>query len=200
MKINKMPPFINYQDDLVNDPQGLPLSALFDKAIDEHDINMISLMINNGYDVNQPAFIIVNNNIRERYPLIFAVIRGYTDMIDMLLNAGCNINYKDMNGMNSIMYAVKIGNIEILQKLINDIADVHLENIINEDDNTNWTALMIACEIGNIEIVQMLLNAGACIYLLNDRDVDAFDIANSNGHVHIANMLNVIRRKVLLKN
>ena len=52
----------------------------------------------------------------------------------------------------------------------------------------------------SIEIVQMLLNAGACIYLLNDRDVDAFDIANSNGHVHIANMLNVIRQKVLLKN
>ena len=185
-----MPPFVNYQDDIVNDPQGLPLSALFDKAIDEHDINTIIEMINNGYNVNQPAFIIVNNNVRERYPLIFAVIRGYTDMINILLDAGCNINYKDMNGMNSIMYAVKLGRVEILQILINDIHNVNLVNIINEYDNTNWTALMIACEYGNIDIIQILLDAGANIHLLNDRNLNVIDIADSNGHVEVVNMLN----------
>ena len=190
MNINKMPPFVNYQDDIVNDPQGLPLSALFDKAIDEHDINTIIEMINNGYNVNQPAFIIVNNNVRERYPLIFAVIRGYTDMINILLDAGCNINYKDMNGMNSIMYAVKLGRVEILQILINDIQNIDLVNIINEYDNTNWTALMIACEYGNVDIIQILLDAGANIHLLNDRNLNVIDIADSNGHVEVVNMLN----------
>jgi len=190
ININKMPPFVNYQDDIVNDPQGLPLSALFDKAIEDYDIDLINSMINNGYDVNQPAFIIVNNNVRERYPLIFAVIRGYTDIINILLDAGCNINYKDMNGMNSIMYAVKLGNIVILQKLINDIQNFDLVNIINEYDNTNWTALMIACEYGNVEIIQMLLDAGADIHFLNEGNPSALDIAHSNGHIEVVNMLN----------
>jgi ankyrin repeat protein len=194
MNINKMPPFVNYQDDLVNDPQGLPLSALFDKAIEDYDIDLINSMINNGYDVNQPAFIIVNNNIRERYPLIFAVIRGYTDMINILLNAGSNINYRDMNGMNSIMYAAKLGKVEILQILINDIHNVDLVNVINEYDYTNWTALMIACEYGNVEIIQILLDAGANVYFLNEGNPSAVDIAHSNGHINVVNMLMAIQK------
>lgn len=194
MNINKMPPFVNYQDDLVNDPQGLPPSALFDKAIEDYDIDLINSMINNGYDVNQPAFIIVNNIIRERYPLIFAVIRGYTDMINILLNAGSNINYRDMNGMNSIMYAAKLGRVEILQILINDIHNVDLVNVINEYDYTNWTALMIACEYGNVEIIQILLDAGANVYFLNEGNPSAVDIAHSNGHIEVVNMLMAIRK------
>jgi len=189
INIKKMPPFVNYNEDNM-EQHDLPESALFDQAIDSNDINTIQSMINNGYNVNQPAFIIVDNQERDRYPLIFAVVNGFFDIVDVLLNAGSNINYKDVKGKNSIMYASSLGNDEILQILINDIAENDVANIINERDDHGWTALMIACEEGHHDIVEILLEKGADKYLLNNDNQSASFIANNNGHIDIVNMLN----------
>ena len=91
-----MPPFVNYHEDIEIEPENVPQSTLFDEAISNNDIHTVQEMINNGYDVDQPAFIIVNNQMRERYPLIFAIVNGFFDIVDVLLNAGSNINYKDI--------------------------------------------------------------------------------------------------------
>jgi len=184
-----MPPFGDYNGDNM-EQHDLPENALFDQAINSNNINAIQSMINNGYNVNQPAFIIVDNQVRDRYPLIFAVVNGFLDIVDVLLNAGSNINYKDVKGINSIMYASSLGNDEILQILINDIAENDVANIINERDDHGWTALMIACEEGHHDIVEILLEKGADKYLLNNDNQSASFIANNNGHIDIVNMLN----------
>ena len=185
-----MPPFVNYHEDIEIEPENVPQSTLFDEAISNNDIHTVQEMINNGYDVDQPAFIIVNNQMRERYPLIFAIVNGFFDIVDVLLNAGSNINYKDMRGLNSIMYVANLGHVEVLQKLIINLEAFGVVNIINETDDSGWSALMIACEEGHRDIVEILLDAGANKNILNNNNQTASVIADINNHINIVNLLN----------
>ncbi len=76
-------------------------------------------------------------------------------IIQLLLNAGADLNKPAQNGDTPLLYAVKNNNPSITKQLIAAGADV------NKQDTLGKTALMIATMNGNYEIVQMLIKANA---------------------------------------
>jgi len=74
-------------------------------------------------------------------PLMLAVSRGNIGVVEMLLDAGCDINFLDDEGSTALMCACEHGNIHIVKALLaNPECDATIE------DNEGSTALSIAMD------------------------------------------------------
>jgi len=111
---------------------------------------------------------LINNN-----DLLFISCQyGYLEIVKLLLENSANINKKNNNGMNSLIYAFMYGNLEIVKLLIKNGADIN--------DNNNKTSLIFACNFGHLEIVKLLIKNGANTTLM---------LASSNGNLEIIKLL-----------
>lgn len=77
------------------------------------------------------------------------------NVIQVLIQAGANVNATTTEGWNAIEAAANTGNIEAVTLLIKAGADVNVE------DNRGDTALSRALEAGYTDIVQILIESGA---------------------------------------
>lgn len=77
------------------------------------------------------------------------------EVIQMLIQAGINVNAKTNEGWNAIEAAANTGNIKAVKLLLQAGAD------INAKDNWGDTAISRAKQAGHIEIVKLLQDAGA---------------------------------------
>lgn len=91
---------------------------------------------------------------------IFIAIKGNEiERLKTLLNK-TNINTPNEYGMTPLMYASKYNKINIVNYLLNNKADIRIEN----KNQYNYTALEEACTSNNnLEIVKILLDIGADI-------------------------------------
>ena len=85
---------------------------------------------------------------------------------------------------NDFIKVASIGDINQLQKYIDDGADVNFQ----EDDEQN-TALHVASTNGHLNIVNALINAGANVNLTNSDNETPLFIAVANDHLDIVNIL-----------
>lgn len=137
------------------------------------------------------------------YTLLVIVARGYTTVVDKLLNAGADVNYRlesadlnyrpkhaDLNyrfGSAGFRYisplcvAASKGFEEIVIKLLNAGADVNM--------NPGYTALYTAVVNGHDTIVGRLLEAGADVNLFSEVHGPALYAARVRGHKAIVNKL-----------
>jgi len=76
-----------------------------------------------------------------KFPLLIASNNGNVELFNLLI--------KNL-GLTSLMYAIKIGNEEIIDNLINLGAD------INEENMYEITPLMYVCDYGNENIIKKL--------------------------------------------
>ena len=108
----------------------------------------------------------------------------YLNTVNILLQAGANMNLQDDHGMTAVMLAIDatchgaggkqpiLGSIEgIIQALINHGANLNLQ------DNDGMTALMLAtAQSKNKTIAAMLIQAGADITIINHDGKTAMDL------------------------
>jgi len=87
--------------------------------------------------------------------LMYASIRGFTDIMNVLLGAGANKDAGDIYGNTALTLAVRYGQDEIVMLLVNAGADINITN------NEGKTALMIAHENQNAFACDVLENMGA---------------------------------------
>ena len=110
---------------------------------------ILQALINQGADVNA-------RNKTNVTAIMIAYKKGFTESLDVLLNAGGNPNIAGSICFRSLHDAItRCYNKEVLQVLINHGADVNATNKNNE------TALMTACWMENIDAINVLLKAGA---------------------------------------
>lgn len=92
-------------------------------------------------------------------------------------------NFKDVNGENILMLAVRANN-------ASQIAKMHpLESFLEEKNNKGETALFIASKLGYEHCVETLINLGANIKTEDKHGWDCLDIAGANRHFNVANIL-----------
>lgn len=112
-------------------------------AIMEEDIEIVTLLLENGADVN------IQTKDGET-ALILASMFGYIEIVKILLEYGANVDTKENLGMTALMAASGEGHIEIVKLLLANGADQ------NATDNYNNTALMLANIKRHVEIVELL--------------------------------------------
>jgi len=86
--------------------------------------------------------------------LMLAVSHGRLDMVNLLLEAGADINIKDDDGSTSLMCASEHGHAAIVRLLLN-----HPECDTSLTDNDGCTALQVAMEAGHRDVGLLLYAA-----------------------------------------
>ena len=91
--------------------------------------------------------------------LMLATIEGHTEIVDILIEAGADLNIQEEYGDTALMKAIYKKNIDIAEMLIDSGADL---NIPDEDGNS---ALIKAIQKKNTNIAEMLIENGACMWM-----------------------------------
>lgn len=92
-------------------------------------------------------------------------------------------NFKDVNGENILMLAVRANNAAQIAKM------KPLEAFLEEKNNDGETALFIASKLGYERCVETLINLGANIKTEDKDGWDCLDIAGFNRHFNVAHIL-----------
>jgi serine/threonine-protein phosphatase 6 regulatory ankyrin repeat subunit B len=87
--------------------------------------------------------------------LVFAATHGHTEVVQLLLAKGANVNAKDETGYTALINASAYGHKEVVQLMLGKGADV------NAKANNGTSALSIASQHGDNEIKELLIKAGA---------------------------------------
>jgi len=117
--------------------------------------------------------------------LMEAAKTGVMDALKQALNAGAEINAKDILGKTALMIAARNGHTECLNALLAKGAD------INATHEGGWTALMFAARWGHTECLNALLaKDGVDIHAKDILGKTALMIAARNGHTECLNALN----------
>jgi hypothetical protein len=159
-------------------------------AVVRGDVAAVKDLLARGSDVD---------TIDEEYDwsaLSQAVSKGNREIVDILLNAGANVNLRNRRGHTALMNGSESTTQDIVWALIDAGAKIDLQDedgksalhymagydnpdalraliegdaSIDASDNEGQTPLLIAARYGNTEIVKALLKAGASVNL---RDAD----------------------------
>ena len=83
------------------------------------------------------------------------------DIVELLLEAGADVNAKNGDSFTALMLAIYNYNIESVRLLLEAKADTNAQQVRMSDEPGGTTALMIAVSQSSEEMVNMLLEAGA---------------------------------------
>jgi len=115
--------------------------------------------------------------------LLWAIIKGRTELVRMLLDKGALLDEKDWDGRTALMLASLWGHMEVVRLLLDKGA------LLDEKDGYGRTALMWASVKGHTEVVRLLLDRGA---LLDEKDKNgktALELASANDHTELVRLL-----------
>ncbi len=130
--------------DILNANEGQ--TPLFAAAVRGHTSIVRRLLQVEGIQMDRP-------NMWNYSPFMIAVGRGYTEIVDMLIQAGANLWKVNPNGsdFNMLMTAAVFGHTDIFQKLLPSFD-------VNAISKNGSTTLMLAASGGYTEIVRTLLS------------------------------------------
>ncbi|MCW8850135.1 MAG: ankyrin repeat domain-containing protein [Melioribacteraceae bacterium] len=141
-------------------PPKLDLHA----AIYMRDLEAVKQHIKYGTDVNVPE------PSRKSTPLITAAALGEPEAAKILIEAGADLNYKNMDGSSALLTAIVFGKEKVVKILIDSGADL---NIKSSDGST---PLHTASFFAEVDIVKALLEKGADKSLTNNDGKTALQI------------------------
>ena len=179
---------------------GNPSGELIQAAI-EGNIVSIRMCLSKGADVNA-------KDEAGYTPLHHAAERGYKVIVKLLITKGADVNARDhfaklirdgvvslklngvvMNanneeGFTPLYKAIDGNHTEIIKHLINNGADVNVENPLG-----GRSPLHMAVDQGKREIIEMLVNKGADVNAREFDDRTPLDLAIAFKHTEIAELL-----------
>ncbi len=103
--------------------------------------------------------------------LMRASLKGYTDVVAALLEAGADMDAVDLGGASALHLAVRRGNVDIVKLLLQEDA------LVDIPDNEGWTPLMRASVEHKSEIMPVLLAQGADPLKVNNWKENTFTLA-----------------------
>jgi glycerophosphodiester phosphodiesterase len=121
--------------------------------------------------------------------LIMAVKRNCVAIVQLLVEAGVDINYQDENGEAALHHAARLGHVECVRTLLAG-TESQLPDVELAEKTYGWTPLFVAAVEGKKEVAEVLIDIGGC-------EVDKADFsgwsapehAALRGHLELAKML-----------
>jgi glycerophosphodiester phosphodiesterase len=120
--------------------------------------------------------------------LALATKANFIDIVQLLVDAGVDINYQDEQGETALHVAARFGHDECAQILLHGThhqkADTELTEI-----TYGWTPLFIACVDAALGVAKQLISAGADLERFDSSGWTAKEHAALRGHLDIARCL-----------
>lgn len=130
----------------------------FVRALNGGQKDQVAMSISSGtVDVNVP--IAVHGDFRTP-PIVLAAGRGYSGIVEILLNAGAFINACDDRGRSACLVAAQHVHVETVLLLVSRGADVSIRERIG---GHSLSALSYVTALGNEMLAKALIEAGAPI-------------------------------------
>jgi hypothetical protein len=120
---------------------------------------------------------------KEQTPLSWAAESGHTEIVQLLVEKGADIDSKDGSGRTALLWAAEKGHKEIVQILVEKGADIDSKN------GSGQPVLLWAAGIGHKEIVQLLVEKGVDIDSRDGFGWTALSLAVNNGYKEIVQLL-----------
>lgn len=112
-------------------------------------------------------------------PLGLAASLGNLEIVEILVNAGCKVEWGGNLEPSPLFLAAQAGHSSVVKFLIDNGAKLDYK------DEDGFTPLMTAAAIGNLEAVKLLVEAGAKLNIESEHGDFALLSAISNGHTKI---------------
>lgn len=185
--------------------------TLLQRATIDGDTEMVQLLLEHGahlapteYDQNywcprvrhfivENGFNALDNLSQEEWTKLYTVeewselheaaSRGYTQIVQLLLDYDAYIDQQELNDMTPLILAIINGHTQTAQVLIDAGAKIYLK------DGSGNTALHYAAGSGNTVITDKLLKNGAYINEKNVESITPLMLAVSHGYQEIVNLL-----------
>ncbi|EED23299.1 glycerophosphocholine phosphodiesterase Gde1, putative [Talaromyces stipitatus ATCC 10500] len=135
----------------------------------------------------------VRNSIRKNISkssavLAMAVKANFVDIVQLLVEAGVDINYQDEQGETALHVAARFNHSQCARLLLEGTADQKANTELPES-TYSWTPLFIACVDGSLAVVELLIKAGADLERPDSSGWTAKEHAALRGHLEIAKRL-----------
>jgi len=115
--------------------------------------------------------------------LITAVENGDTEVVQLLLDKGADIETENYDGSTALIWAAANGHTEVVKLLLDKGANIQARNVHGH------TALVMAAAYDRTEVVQLLLDNGADIEAEGFDGQTALSHAEGQGHEEIVKIL-----------
>ena len=120
--------------------------------------------------------------------LALATKSNFVAIVQLLVEAGVNIDYQDGQGETALHVAARFGLSECAEALLVGSGDKGANTEITEN-TFGWTPLLVACVDGHLSIVELLITAGADLAKADNSGWTAKEHAALRGHMEIARRL-----------
>jgi hypothetical protein len=144
-------------------------------AAEAGDNDSVRALLDKGDSVNP-------QDPNEYTPLMFASMNGHADTVELLIDAGADVN-RNPEGMTALIFSSMEGHADIVRLLLEAGADV------NKIYRGGQTALMAAAEHNHVDTVKELIEAGADVNVRNGQGLTAMRLARDKGHTDVVQLL-----------
>jgi glycerophosphodiester phosphodiesterase len=120
--------------------------------------------------------------------LTVATKANFTQIVQMLVDAGVDVNWSDRTGETALHVAARFGHAECAEVLIRG-AQHQKANLDVAESSFAWTPLHIAAVDGHMSVARLLVDAGADVDRLDSSGWTAKEHASLRGHLDIARLL-----------
>ncbi|CAJ1077505.1 ankyrin repeat domain-containing protein 6b isoform X1 [Xyrichtys novacula] len=118
-----------------------------------------------------------------RSPLHLAAYKGHTEVVRILLKAGCDLDIQDDGEQTALHRAAVVGNSDIISSLIQEGC------ALDRQDKDGNTALHEVSWHGFSQSVKLLVKAGVNVHAKNKAGNTALHLACQNGHAQSSKVL-----------
>jgi len=146
-------------------------------ACDTGDVELVKALLAIGENPN------IYSIYNDMTPLYVASMRGYADIVELLIDDGAKLDFFTNKGGTSLSVASYHGHASVVKVLLDSNIDPDFQ------DNSGATALHIAAKQNCIDCVKLLLEYGANIYLETNIGYTALRYACEENHIEIVKLL-----------
>ncbi|MCJ1394861.1 Glycerophosphocholine phosphodiesterase [Xylographa bjoerkii] len=120
--------------------------------------------------------------------LALATKSNFTIIVQLLVDAGIDLNYQDEQGESALHLAARFGHSECAEILLKGSHDQKIDLELTEN-TFGWTALFVACVDGHRKMAELLIQAGANLTRCDTSGWTCTEHAALRGHLEIARQL-----------